>query len=316
MARLTPLWEQNAAHSAQTVRNLISALFAEGVVGSGDGKVTQRAAGTNMSVDVAKGTFVIQGDTDVDQERYLCRSTTTENHPITAAPASGLFRRDRVIAEVRDAAVIGGTDNDWRFRVVAGTANAANPPPLPAIPGTAVELAQVSVASGVAAITNALIVDRRSTASPYSIVDVTNFPPVARDGALIYDTVYGTLSRGTAAGGYQNVTAGAVRMDAVSGTLLGGAAPPVATGRYLHIAGTADVGFIGAGILTIPAGAAGLDGIVSFNVTPKADLQPIFLTRSTHAALTVTQIPLRCWHADGTAFSGTVNVSFDVIGWT
>lgn len=311
MARLTPLWEQNAAHSAQTVRNLISALFAEGVVGSGDGKVTQRAAGSTMSVDVAKGTFVIQGDTDADQERYLCRSTTTENHPITAAPAAGLFRRDRVIAEVRDAAVIGGTNNDWQFRVVAGTPNAANPPPLPAIPGTAVELAQVSVASGVASITNALIVDRRSTASPYSIIDATNYPPVARDGALIYDTVYGGLSRGTAAGGYQDVTAGALRLAAITGTLLG-TPPPVATGRYFHVAGTADVGFIGAGILTIPAG---LDGIISFTVTPKADVQPIFVTRSTHAALTTTQIPLRCWHADGTGFSGTVNVSFDVIGW-
>lgn len=158
MALENPLWEQNLAFSARLDRALIEALFTEGVLSTADLAVTQRGAGANMSVDVAVGSAAITGDDQANQGRYLVRSTSVVNVVVGAAPGAN-SRIDLVVAQVRDASVT-GVSNDWTISVIAGVA--AGVPAAPAVPNTAIALAEILVATGTAAITNAMITDRRS----------------------------------------------------------------------------------------------------------------------------------------------------------
>lgn len=167
MALENPLWLQNLTYLARLDRRLLAVLFSEGVldVRGGALKVTQRAAGANMSVDIAPGVGFVAGDDQADQGRYLIPSTAVENRTITAAPAAGA-RIDTVIARVRDANVTGAF-NDWLLEVVVGAVSTANPPTpaAPAVSNTAMPLADVRVDAGVASIVDAKITDRRAQAT-------------------------------------------------------------------------------------------------------------------------------------------------------
>lgn len=156
----SPLWEQALPYSARLDRSLIAALLAEGVLGAGDLAVTQRGAGANLSVDVAAGSAAIVGDDQANQGTYLVKNTAVVNLVIGAPPGAN-SRIDLIVAQVRDANVT-GVNNDWTLSVIAGVA--AGAPVAPAVPNTAIALAQVLVATGTAAITNAMITDRRSLA--------------------------------------------------------------------------------------------------------------------------------------------------------
>ncbi len=307
---LKPLWQQSLTYDASLDRRVIAANFGGGVLTGVGLKVAQRAAGTNMSVDVAAGSCCVPGTDTADQGSYLCHSSAVENVVLNAAPGAGTSRIDAIVAQVRDATVIGGTSNDWLVTKVTGTASASPSPPT--VPASAIELARVTVASGTASVTNALITDRRSFAAPFTTTSATAFAPVARDGQLQYDTAYRSLNVGTAAGAWVPTLAGATKVQDVSNPLLG-TAPDLSATVMKVMAGTASVSFIGAGILTIPAG---FTGIASFNVIPKADTTPVFLTRSTHAPLTATNIPLRAWNAStGAGWSGTADIIYTVHGW-
>src|SRR5881227_2212660 len=79
-------------------------IMGEGVVGATDLAVAQRAAGANMSVDVAAGAAWIDGDDDVNtQPTYRVRNDATVNVAIAGADASKP-RVDRVVARVYDSA--------------------------------------------------------------------------------------------------------------------------------------------------------------------------------------------------------------------
>lgn len=164
MALEAPLWLQNAAggYPARVDRLLVSSLLTEGIidVAAGELRVAQRAAGANMTVDIAPGRCVINGEQVADQGRYLCRSTAVENRAVAPAPASG-SRTDLVVARVYDSTVAGVRD-ELALEVITGPAGGA----VPATPSDAVVLAEIAVAAGTASITDAMITDRRRTTTP------------------------------------------------------------------------------------------------------------------------------------------------------
>jgi microcystin-dependent protein len=157
MTQLNPNWIQALTYSARLDRQLIKATFTEGVL-SGM-KVSQRASGgANMSVDIAVGVGVIYGDDQADQGAYLVSCTVLENVVIGAAPGSN-SRRDLVYWRVNDPNAGGPAGSTSSFGVVAGTPAAS--PTLPALPTSAIPLAEVLVTAGNVSVVDAMITTLR-----------------------------------------------------------------------------------------------------------------------------------------------------------
>lgn len=154
-----PLWLQNSTYPAAVDRQLIAAGLEPGVMGLTELAVTQRAAGANLSVDVAAGRVVVPMTDAPNQGSALCVSTAVNNLVVAGAPGAGLSRIDLVIARVYDASLIGGSINGWQLEIVTGTPTAS--PAAPALPASSIELARFTVPSGTASITTAMITDRR-----------------------------------------------------------------------------------------------------------------------------------------------------------
>lgn len=142
-------------------------LVGEGVVGAGDLEVTQRGAGANMSVDVAKGAAWVKGDDNADaQPTYRVRTDATVNLAIAGADATNP-RIDRVIAEVLDSA-FSGVSLTWRLRIVQGVPTAgatlANLNGAAAVPNNALLLANVLVPNAAGSIVDADIANIAASA--------------------------------------------------------------------------------------------------------------------------------------------------------
>jgi hypothetical protein len=142
-------------------------LLSEGIIGPGDLAVSQRAAGANMSVDVADGATWVLGDDDpARQPLYRCRNDAVVNLAIAAADATKP-RVDRIVAHVYDAQ-FAGAQNKWALEVLQGVATAGatdvNLLGADAIGNNELELARVVVPAAAASIVNANIVDYRSGA--------------------------------------------------------------------------------------------------------------------------------------------------------
>lgn len=160
-----PLWQQANTYPARLDRQFIEDVFdVEGVIKPAGGAllVSPRAAGANMSVDIAAGRAVVKGDDEANQGSYRCISTAVENRPISPPPGAD-SRIDLVVARVRDANVTGGVSSDWVIEVIPGAV--APVPVAPAVPATAIPLAQVLVAAGTLSIDLAKITDRRTAAT-------------------------------------------------------------------------------------------------------------------------------------------------------
>lgn len=196
MTLRTPLWMQAGGgdteieYSALLDRTLMSALIrGEGILRprSSGLKVAQRGAGANFSVDIGAGWCAVIGDDTPDQGTYICFSTGTENVVIPSPPVSGT-RIHRVIARVRDKLHDGTqTTYDWVLEVLEDT-DGTGPP---ALPNSAISLAQVSVAAGQASVLDEHITDLRATASLVTSQDsdVTSDagrPPTPFGGEEIY----------------------------------------------------------------------------------------------------------------------------------
>ena len=154
MAEVTPplFVDSDNAYGADELGLPFRDIVGEGVVEDGDLLVSQRAAGANMSVDVAAGAAWVQGDTDADrQPTYRVYNDATVNLAVTAADPA-LDRLDLVIAEVLDSAFT-GSSKTWRLRIVDGTPAAS--PAEPALPDTSVKLAVLDIARDIASISRA-----------------------------------------------------------------------------------------------------------------------------------------------------------------
>lgn len=159
-----PLWVQGGTYPARLDRYSLDVMYEEGVLGPNDCKVSQRGAGANFSVDIAIGGFIINGDDQALQGKYLGRVTATENVSVTAAPGSN-SRYDLVTLRVNDPNAGGNTGNTVTAVIVAGTVSGS--PVVPALPASSIPLAVIGpIASGTASITNALISDCWSGTGP------------------------------------------------------------------------------------------------------------------------------------------------------
>lgn len=185
-----PLFMQAASgdtaleYSALDARDVFHALVATEGVLSGM-RVSQRAAGANMSVDVASGVAFVTGDDVTDQGKYLCRSTAVENLTVPAAPGSGT-RTHRVVARIKDKLHNGAwTTYEWTLELLADTGSGT-----PATPASAISLATVAVSAGQANvldshITNAPDAARLSTVPRAVISDFVSQPGFGTTGAWV-----------------------------------------------------------------------------------------------------------------------------------
>lgn len=167
MTQLNPNWIQASTYSARLDRQVVKAMYTEGVI-SGM-QVAQRGAGANMSVDIPVGVGVVYGDDQADQGAYLLTCTVLENVVIAAAPGSN-SRRDLVYWRVNDPNAGGPAGSNSAFGVVTGTAAAS--PTLPALPTSAIPLAEVLVTAGDVTVVTAKITTLRVPA--YTL---TGIPP-------------------------------------------------------------------------------------------------------------------------------------------
>jgi hypothetical protein len=140
-------------------RHLIDVLFTEGVIDSNTHlKVTERAAGANMSVDVAIGQAVVDGDDQTDQGSYFVHVTAVENVVIGAPPGSN-SRIDLVVLRIQDPNAGGPAGDNAIIDVIQGIAGAS--PSVPATPASCLPLAQVLVTNGDTSVVDAAITDLR-----------------------------------------------------------------------------------------------------------------------------------------------------------
>lgn len=166
-----PIWMQAGggdptfSYAAVDLRSVYSAItFQEGVFwGLG---VTQRGAGANFSVDVGTGQAVIAGDDVAFQGHYMVLSDAVANVVVPAAPVSG-SRVHRVIARVKDKVHNGAwTTYEWTIELLEDTGTGT-----PSLPGSAINLALVTVSSTTVSITSAEITDNKQRALLHPSMD-------------------------------------------------------------------------------------------------------------------------------------------------
>lgn len=151
---------------AQDVRIGLIGNILPGVFSRGDFAVTQRAAGANMSVDIAPGRAFIEPADVSFQGVYSAYTTAAYNTNsdggyVWAAADATNPRIDLLCVEVRDTD-FGGAYTGFRFRIVDGTPNAGATHQLvtsqwPAIPAGCVPIAAIRVPAGATTLTTANI---------------------------------------------------------------------------------------------------------------------------------------------------------------
>jgi hypothetical protein len=190
-----PVTLQAGNYSAIDDRRFWSAGMREGVINGGSYQVIQRAAGANMTVDVASSVglgAIVQGDSVTGQGEYFVPQTAANVNVDIAASDATNPRNDLVVLEVKDDQHDAGGLNLARVRVITGTPNgsaAATDAPgangTPALPSSCLLLALVRVPAGVTSVLTAHINDRRPWAGGVPTYE-TSLPSPAADGQEIY----------------------------------------------------------------------------------------------------------------------------------
>lgn len=152
--------DASISHDAEQFRRMIASFAGDGsgVMLAADMAVTQRAAGANMSVDVAGGRAIVAGSEATYQGSYWVENRGVRNVTISAADGTNP-RLDLIVARVRDDAY-SGASNDWDLIAVTGTPAAS--PAAPTAPANSTTLARVAVAALATTVVNANITDLRT----------------------------------------------------------------------------------------------------------------------------------------------------------
>jgi hypothetical protein len=168
----------------------------EGVTTYGSFRVSQRAAGANLSVDINMDDFAyVRGDAVTHQALYKAAPhASTINETITTADATNP-RIDRVILELKDTQHDASGSSLFQTRIVTGTptsgATLDNLTNAGAVPNSALLLADVLVAATDTAISDSEIRDRRAFSSPATVppllTDVDMVVPVSPLPTLVWD---------------------------------------------------------------------------------------------------------------------------------
>jgi hypothetical protein len=312
MALLAPLFMQNEDYTATEFRQLATTVLRTGVIDSPDLKVTQRAAGTNMTVDVAAGTGVVEGTDAVGQGVYVCGSTDVVNVTIPDAPSTGNSQITLIVQQVRDDDQNLGPNKDQVITAVSGTP--ASTPTEPTIPDSAQVLAKVTVASGTAAVTNAMIVDRRFFARRISASSSTTLP-LGRVGDMVMVTNTNRVMIGQSNTTWLDIR-GAQEETFHIGSVVLGTPPTLGTTVQKVAKFSQTVGAIsGDGGINVPAG---FTGIYNFFVTPQLGTTPVIIGHRTSVATTATFIPVKMFDMGGdlpVGLTGNVICFVEVTGW-
>jgi len=139
--------------------------------------VSQRAAGANMSVDVASGRAMVRG--------MVAELTATDNLTI-AANSSGSTRIDRIVVQVALSGA--ASTHTITLEVLQGTPGAGAPALTQTATTWEMSLAQVSVADGASSITNANITDERAYGDEFHSL-------AQAAGDLVYGSASGRVAR-------------------------------------------------------------------------------------------------------------------------
>lgn len=124
MAVEFPRFLQTKTYSAKLLRDVfLDAPIQNGVVNTGDLMVTQRAAGANMSVDVAAGSAWVKGTSSARQGIYNVYNDATVNLALVSANPTNP-RVDQIILRVYDSSDGGSAQDLGAVEVVTGTATA------------------------------------------------------------------------------------------------------------------------------------------------------------------------------------------------
>ncbi len=168
MAIEIPLWLSGGTYSARLDRQIIKrwSLSKERVF---EGLlVAQRAAGANFTVDVSIGACVITGDNEANQGMYLVETTAIENFAMPVKPTTNP-RIDLVSMRINDPGA-GGPAGNTATLVATSGAEAATPV-APAVPTSAILLAQISRTVAEGSILTAAITDKRAVSQgPVNVV--------------------------------------------------------------------------------------------------------------------------------------------------
>lgn len=167
--RNPPGWLQAGSHPSENDRLFIQSLLGgspnqvipSGILASADFLTVQHGT-PNMSVDVAKGSAIIDGTESVNQGVYHVYNDATVNLAVTTADPVNP-RWDLLVFKVQDAAYSGAV-NSSSLAIVAGTP--AGSPALPATPNNAIALYKIVVPAAAASIVNANLTDLRVVRRP------------------------------------------------------------------------------------------------------------------------------------------------------
>lgn len=173
-----PVTLQAGNYSAIDDRRYWGSGLNEGCLSTGSYQVIQRAAGANMTVDVASSVgngAIVTGDSVTAQGKYFVPPTAADvNVDIAAADVSNP-RNDLVVLEVKDDQHDASGLNLARVRVITGTPNASavgtdapGANGTPALPSSCLLLAVVTVTAGATSVTTAMLNDRRQSAHTYN----------------------------------------------------------------------------------------------------------------------------------------------------
>lgn len=170
MALRTPFANDAKTYGFEWLRAQIEASLQEGVIGSGDLKITAAAAG-GMRADVAAGQALVKGDsgvaaTGLSQGLYLVVNDAAIANVVTFTAADATNARvDQVTFRVRDSADLGSAADDAVIEVYQGTATAGatldNRSGAAALPNDAIRLADVLIPAGSSAVAAGNVRDRR-----------------------------------------------------------------------------------------------------------------------------------------------------------
>ena len=160
-----PVWLQKGSHAAQGMRRLLATLTEgrEGYYATGDFLVAERAAGVNMSVDVAEGRAYILATETTYGGTYFVESQGVTNVVVSASDPA-LARIDIIVAQVEDSDEGAGATDAWGLNILTGTPDAV--PVAPTLPDNALLLATIAVGAAVTTIVDANITDNRTQYNP------------------------------------------------------------------------------------------------------------------------------------------------------
>ena len=163
MTLYPPLYMQEQAYPAQLDRMFLMDMTSGlgQLFSSGSYVVSQRAAGANLSVDVAAGRAVVPGTDTTNQGSYYCWSDAVTNVPINTPPGTGQSRIDTIVVQVQDDFVTGGGVSQFQIVPIQGTAATTGSQVQPTLPASCLALANVLVGPSVGSIVTANITDRR-----------------------------------------------------------------------------------------------------------------------------------------------------------